>query len=323
MAIAGRNRRFDRGIGVQRIDRPVVSVGNLTTGGTGKTPMVAWIAQYLARRARKPVIAMRGYKARPGEIGDEEAEYRALLPDVAVLANPDRAAALGDFLPQHPEIDCVVLDDGFQHRRLHRDLDIVLIDATADTLRGELLPAGNLREPVDAMARADAVIVTHATEFDARLADDIERWHGKVPLAWARHVWTQIWTRCNEPRMQPEPVSWLRGKRVVTMLGVGNPRSIIAQTEAAGAHIMANIPADDHERYDRAKLITARGLCDGADALLVTRKDWVKIEPLLRDVGGWKAPIVVPQLEIEFIAGAETLQAALLEVVRGGEGAAR
>jgi tetraacyldisaccharide 4'-kinase len=357
-AITSRNRRFDRGEGVQRVDRPVVSVGNITTGGTGKTPMVAWIAQTLLEAGHHPAIAMRGYKAARGEAGDEELEYRSLLPLVPVIANPDRVSALRSFLPQHREIDCVILDDGFQHRRLHRDLDLALIDAKADTLRDELLPAGNLREPPANLSRASAVIITHADDgVDAGLAQEIDRWHGKPPLAWTRHAWTGLFSyiplreglavtaerSTNISPIEKAPshanaltpalsqrerefvsVNWLRGKRVLTLLGVGNPKAVIAQIEAAGAKVMADIPAGDHERFDRAKLLTAGGLAEGLDAMIVTRKDWVKIAPIVKSPGGaWRTPIVVPQLEIEFIDGEDRLKALLTNAVNEDSRASR
>ena len=287
-AIASRNRRFDRGKGVVRIDRPVISVGNITTGGTGKTPMVAWIARCLLQQGRRPVIAMRGYKSQPGQRGDEELEYRHTLPEVEVLANPDRIAALRAYQPRHPDVDCVVLDDGFQHRRLHR-------------------------EPPLALARASAVIVTHADDIDAGIAQDIDRWHGKPPIAWARHAWRQL--QIHAKHAGDLPIAWLKGKRVLTMFGIGNPAAVRAQVEAAGAKIMVDIPAGDHERFDIAKLATARGLCDGLDAMVVTRKDWVKIEPLISKLGGWPTAIIVPHLEIEFIKGEDALQALLVNAV--------
>jgi tetraacyldisaccharide 4'-kinase len=276
--------------------------------------MVAWLAALLRAHGRRPLVAMRGYKARAGEPGDEQAEYQALLPEVAVLANPDRVSALNEFLPRHPEVDCVLLDDGFQHRRLQRDLDLVLIDASRGTFTDELLPAGHLREPLDSLARADAIIVTHAERVDHALAQEIERWHGRAPLAWARHAWVGLHGYA-DGRSETRPVSWLGGKRVLTLLGIGNPAAVIAQLQQAGATVMANIPAGDHERYGVAKLATARGLCDGLDAMVVTRKDWVKIQPLLSRLGRWPAPIVVPKLQIEFIAGEDSLSVKVLETV--------
>src|SRR5262245_29106801 len=134
LAVAARNARYDRG-GSARLGVPVISVGNLSVGGSGKSPMVRWVARRVAALGVAPVVALRGYRARPGESSDEEAEHRAELPGVAVVANPKRAAALRAFLAEHPEVGCAVLDDGFQHRQLRRDLDLVLIDASADTLR--------------------------------------------------------------------------------------------------------------------------------------------------------------------------------------------
>ena len=155
-AVVGiRNRGFDRGRNVWKADLPVISVGNLTLGGVGKSPMVAWIADLLIRQGHAPVIAMRGYMARPGEMADEHAEYLDRLEEIKVVASPDRTGALKSFLSDNTQIDCILLDDGFQHRYIHRDLDLVLIDATRNTLRDRLLPQGRLREPLVNLQRAD------------------------------------------------------------------------------------------------------------------------------------------------------------------------
>jgi tetraacyldisaccharide 4'-kinase len=313
--IARRNARFDRGVGVERVDRPVISVGNLTTGGTGKTPMVAWIAESLQEAGHRPVIAMRGYAARPGAPSDEEAEYADRLDGVPVVADPRRADALRRWLPDHRDIDCVILDDGFQHRQLHRDLDVVLVDAERPALGDRLLPAGHLREPAGSLQRAGAVVITRAASIDPALARAVERHHGRPPLAWSRHAWPSV--RVLEPGVGDgfEPASWLSGKRVVTMLGVGHPASIRRQLERAGANVVTVVPATDHEDYTRAKIAMARGFCDGADALVTTGKDWVKIRGLL-DWRTWPSPIVVPQLRLEILDGAEDLRDRLRQAVR-------
>ncbi|MHC4129055.1 MAG: tetraacyldisaccharide 4'-kinase, partial [Planctomycetota bacterium] len=160
LAVAVRNRRFAHGDRVTAVGVPVVSVGNITAGGAGKTPTVTWMAAWLRAAGHNPAIAMRGYMARPDEPGDEQQEHVARLPDIHVVADPDRVGALRAFLPAHPDVDCVLLDDGFQHRHLHRDLDLVLIDATRDTMTDRLLPRGYLREPLSNLRRADAVVVT-------------------------------------------------------------------------------------------------------------------------------------------------------------------
>jgi tetraacyldisaccharide 4'-kinase len=311
LAVAARNRKFDRGRGVTSVAVPVVSVGNLTVGGAGKTPMVRWLAEWLRCEGHHPAIAMRGYGARPGEASDEQQEHAARLPEVPVVANPDRASALRSFLPDHPEVSCIILDDGFQHRRLHRDLDLVLIDATRDTLDDRLLPRGLLREPVANLRRADAVIVTRARSADADLAAGIERAHGRAPVAWSRHAWTNLRLAGPDEPDAVADVGWLRGKRIVTMLGVANPAPILEQATQAGATVVCTITARDHERYDRPKLVLARSLCEGADALLMTGKDWVKARHLL-DLPRWPVPIVVPWLEIDVFQGADALKALIL-----------
>lgn len=316
--IASRNRRFDRGDGVTRLDLPVISVGNVTVGGSGKTPMVRWIATQLLAMNITPVIAMRGYGARPGEIGDEEAEYRDLLPDVPVAANPNRIDALREVLDQRTDIGCVILDDGFQHRQIARDLDVVLVDATRHALDGHLLPAGLLREPSSSLARADAVVLTRSGDDDARVIDLITRRHGRAPIARTAHSWTTLTVHAADGEATSVGTAWLEGRRVATMLGVGHPESIARQIEAAGATIAARIAVADHERYDAVRLTQARSVCEGLDALIVTRKDWVKVREVLdwRDWTSSSTPLVVPELTIGFHSGDDDLRSLVGAVVR-------
>ena len=311
--IARRNAQFDRGRGITKIDRPVISVGNITTGGTGKTPMVMWIANWLLSQVREPAIVMRGYMADVGHPSDEEAEYLRLLPNVAVLAQPKRKAALQSFLPQHPEVDCVLLDDGFQHRQLHRDLDLVLIDATRSTFNDRLLPAGHLREPLSQLSRASAIIVTRSEDMDGAIVKQIVSFHGKPPIAWTRHHWTQLWVEDVCGAAEPQPVTWLKDKRILTMLGIGHPQPLLSQLEKAGAKVAVNIPARDHERFNHGKLAVARGLCDGLDAMVVTMKDWLRMS--LAGRPQWPIPIVIPQLEMEVWEGEKALKSILLDAV--------
>lgn len=310
-AVDLRNRRYDRRGPTGSVDRPVISVGNVTAGGVGKTPMVAWIADRLREHGRHPAVAMRGYRARPGEPGDEEAEYARRLPGVPVVADADRLRALRAFLPDHPEIDCVLLDDGFQHRQLRRDLDLVLVDAEASRTAQRLLPHGYLREPLESLSRADAVIVTHAQHVDADLESLIERLHGNPAIAWSRHRWSGLRrfdtaNPADQDEGTPIPVKWLAGKRVMTLLGVGKPASIVAMLEDHQATVAVNVAAHDHERYDKPKVLAARGLCDGLDGLVTTAKDWVKLSRLI-DLSKWPIPIVVPVLELDVFHGAEAL----------------
>ncbi len=307
-AVAARNARFDRG-GAARIGVPVISVGNLTTGGAGKTPMVAWIARLLEASGLRPVIAMRGYGARPPDESDEQAEYAMLLAGVPVVAHPDRLRALGEWLARHPETDCALLDDGFQHRRLRRDLDLVLLDATRGTLSDRLLPAGHLREPIENLKRASAVVITRAAAIDDALAEAVARCHGRRPVAWSRHRWTGLLVAGADTRT--EPVEWLAGKRVLAMLGVAHPDPIRRQIREAGAAIAVEVKARDHEHYDQRKVARAQALAAGLDAIVVTGKDWVKVRHHIDHAAG--PPVAVPRLEIEVFAGSDALEALLLE----------
>jgi tetraacyldisaccharide 4'-kinase len=304
-----RNRYYDRGKGVRRLPVPVISIGNLTTGGSGKTPMVDWVVMRLIEHGHRPLIAMRGYGAAAGETSDEAIEHAERLPGTPVVADPRRFEAVTSYLDGDERIDGVVLDDGFQHRQLARDLDVVLIDATAGTLTDCLVPAGNLREPPASLRRADAVVVTHADEVDDDLAAAIERHGGSRPVAWTRPRWSglRVFENGHAERVG---VEWLAGKRVLTMLGIARPQRVRRHLDEAGAIVAANVPARDHERYDQAKLIAAHGHCADVDALLVTGKDWAKLEPMVTDTP-WPVPVVVPRLEVEFVEG----EAALDELV--------
>ncbi|MBL8756996.1 MAG: tetraacyldisaccharide 4'-kinase, partial [Phycisphaerae bacterium] len=184
-AVVGwRNARFDRGVGVTRVGVPVVSVGNVSVGGTGKTPMVMWLARRLMERGERPAIALRGYKGGRGGAGSDEAtEFRRWLPEVPLAVGGDRVATIGALRgsAEGARVSCVLLDDGFQHRRLHRDLDVVLVDATRDPFADRLLPAGWLREPVEGLKRAGAVVLTRYDAGDAghlSLRERLEQTHG-------------------------------------------------------------------------------------------------------------------------------------------------
>ena len=149
------------------LGRPTVSIGNWTTGGTGKTPMVAWVARQLAHAGHRPCVLLRGYKSK-NSISDEAEELRQLLGARALVAPaPTAWPEAARMLAAHPEISCFVLDDGFQHRLAGRDLDLVLVDATNPWGYDRMLPRGLLREKKAGLRRADAVIVTRADRVDA------------------------------------------------------------------------------------------------------------------------------------------------------------
>src|SRR5262245_14865912 len=252
-AISWRNRRFDRGRGVVTFDRPVISVGNLSVGGTGKTPMVLHLARVLMGAAHRPCVAMRGYGAADGQEADEAREYHRANRNLPIVARPDRTLGLIELFgtEQGSEVDCIILDDGFQHRQIARQYDIVLIDATRPPFEDRLLPAGWLREPVESLGRAQAAVVTHAeavpraevVELETRLWDLLP---GGV-VAVARHEWAGL-TVGGEFGEEERPVEWLAGKRVFVACAIGNPAAFLARARAAG-EVVGKLIRRDHAEY--------------------------------------------------------------------------
>src|SRR5690606_8368440 len=225
-AIAARNQLFDMGLRrAARLPVPVVSVGNVTTGGSGKTPMGAWWAQWLSARGADPCIVSRGYRALEGAPNDEYRVLEQLCPGVPHLQNRDRVAAARAAIEQQRP-GAIILDDGFQHRRLHRDFDIVLIDALNPWGHGRLLPRGLLREPLSSLRRADAVIITRADLIDpaalSRLHEQIARL-ATAPVAEAacrpRHLLSM--------GGQSSDRSSLQGQRLLGFCGIGNPAGFV------------------------------------------------------------------------------------------------
>ncbi len=308
---AHKARQFDRGQGVVQLDRPVISIGNLSAGGTGKTPMVHHVVRVLLDAGRRPVIAMRGYKAEPGTLGDEALEHQGVFADVPLVVQPDRSAGLKALLatPEGSTIDCVVLDDGFQHRQIARDLDIVLIDASRPPDRDALLPHGFLREPIAALRRADAFVLTHTEMVDEsevyRLGDWLEEHAGRRPVASAEHRWTGLDVHQGEGT-QAEETGWLDGRRVLVVCAIGNPKGVLAGVEHHGGILADTMALADHQRYDSKRVEQIQSAADraGAEVVVTTQKDWVKLQDFRDD---FPCPIVVPRLNLGFGDSQENL----------------
>ncbi len=316
--IARRNRRFDAGRGVTRLDRPVISVGNLSAGGTGKTPMVAHLARALLAEGRRPCIAMRGYRARDGE-SDEASAYRRSLADVPVVADPDRAMALAVLLgtEQGRGVDAVLLDDGFQHRHLARDLDVVLIDLTRDPFRDRLLPAGWLREPVEELRRAQVVVGTHAESASPGAIEAIDRRVRDLGpggmLAVCRHEWTAL-DVFEGGRDREERVAWLGGRRVLAVCAIGNPGPFFARAGKEGGGGITRVALPDHDAYTDKRIaeLRERLAMSRAEVVLVTDKDWSRLAARAHEFG---VPIARPRLELVFERGWAELRERVLGVV--------
>ncbi len=308
-----RNALYDRGFKpAARLPHPTISVGNLTTGGTGKTPVVRDVVRRLEAAGRSPTVLLRGYRQDATGESDELAEYREL--GVRAAANPDRVAGSSAALAEWPATDAFVLDDGFQHRRVTRDLDLVLVDATRPWGYGHVLPRGLLREPRAALRRADAVIVTranHATPDALRTLDhEIVRSHGRPPLAHVRHAWV---------RWHGASFDWLRGAPVWAFCGIGNSGAFFQQCRQVLSRVVGQRAYADHHAYDAdtidAILRAARDA--GAEAFVTTMKDWVKLKPRWPEGG---PPVAVPEVGIEFLDGEDATDRLLRAAVAGGHG---
>lgn len=274
-----RNRAYDRHLKKSYpLGRPTISVGNLTTGGTGKTPMVCLIAERLLAMNTCPAILLRGYR------GDEQRIYTDLFNDcVPVEPNPDRVRAAARVLSQHRQTTTFILDDAFQHRRVRRDIDLVLLDATEPFGYDHVLPRGLLREPETGLTRAHAVIITHADlvapEALADLDREVERLTKHPPLAHAVHAWTAF----RDARNNIHDINHLRAKRAHGICGIGNPEAFfqtLVKHVAEPAYFTAK---PDHHAYtaDELQHLLAAARDENIQALVTTDKDWVKWRSLL------------------------------------------
>ncbi len=328
LCVAWRNARLSRGEGVRALEVagtrvPVVSIGNMSAGGTGKTPFVAWCAREAGCAGVRPVIALRGYRSADhghgGATSDEALEYAQGVSEADVVVGARRHARLVEFFTNGAGVarragSAVFLDDGFQHRQLARELDIVLVDATRPALDGDLLPNGWLREPAANIARAGLVVLTKADDpaQRERAARLVERWRGAPCDAACVHAWRGLAVHAGDAPPQAMQASWLAGKRVVSACALGNPAHFHAMVERAGACVAARLEKGDHRAFTRGELADAASRAD-AECVVTSRKDFVKLGRPSRD----GVPIAVPELAVEFIAGEDAVRARIRAAIAG------
>jgi tetraacyldisaccharide 4'-kinase len=316
LAIGIRNRRYDRGgTSVHRVNVPVIGVGNVTLGGTGKTPMVKWLAQTFENLGARVAIVSRGYGAAAGQQNDEALELAQALPNVPHVQNRDRVAAareaIGKFDPQ-----VLVLDDGFQHRRLARDLDIVLLDALEPFGFEHVFPRGTLREPLAGLARADVICLSRADAVPPSERDSIKR---RVAKLAPQAIWCELAHAASHLinfSGETQPREYLAGKRVAAFCGIGNPAGFRHTLSATGCDIAAWREFPDHYAYARSDLSELRvsAIADSAQFVVCTQKDLVKVQQdWLGDVPVWAVAI-----EMQILSGKESLEKLLERVVRRG-----
>lgn len=275
---------------IRRLNAPVISVGNLTVGGAGKTPCVAFLARFLRDEGRSVAILSRGYKREseglvevsdgkeilcgPRESGDEPYLLAKSCPGVRVVVDRDRYAA-GRWLEERVPISIFILDDGYQHLRLARDLNLLLVDATEPLDQAKVIPFGRLREPITAMRRADAVIVTRSDQpFDRRsLEAAIRRFaRANTPIFYAHHKMTKL-IRLSDG--QVVGFTDFVQKRIAAVSGIARPDRFVADLEQMGMNIALRRDFEDHHRYTREELpeIIERALEARSEAIITTEKD--------------------------------------------------
>lgn len=291
LGVAGRRLGFRTKLfRARRAGVPVVSVGNLTVGGTGKTPATLWLAGRLQRDGFGAAIVTRGYGGKLGgrtevvgrggrplfdveEIGDEAALLATRFSG-PVVCGADRASAVALAETQEP-VDVVVLDDGFQHWRLERDMDIVLVDGRSGFGNGSLLPAGPLREPLRALGRADAIVVTKTAPV-GKLAATLRRYGGETPLFSAELLPTSL-SSWEDGALQTRALGHLVGRRVVTVSAIAEPRSfyeLLGQLEAQSVEVLEY---PDHHRFTQSDWHRINKAAHEADLVVCTEKDLVKL----------------------------------------------
>src|SRR5215470_3660934 len=294
-----------------KLERPVISIGNITTGGTGKTPLVEWVARVVAGSGKKVSILTRGYGrenprdrvlvsdgstvfADPSQAGDEPFQLATdLIGVAAVISDADRFAA-GQGAIQHLSTECFVLDDGFQHLQLARDLNIVAIDATDPWGGRQMLPYGRLREPLTGLKRADCIVLTRCEQVDdlEPLRAEIAKRTGDRPVFHARIKTRQI-APIQQSITNPQPP-----EPIAAFCAVGNPQSFFTHLNREGYRLVLRKSFRDHHAYtqDDVSKLSKAAVRAGAQSLITTAKDAVKLRGLQFEIPCYSLEI---DLEIE------------------------
>lgn len=285
------------------VNATVISIGNITTGGTGKTPLVIWLCRFLRRYNLRTAVLTRGYKIGEGKLSDEPAMLTKNCPDTRVVVNPDRVHG-GQKAVKEYGTQVLVLDDGFQHRRLKRSLDIVTIDATCPFGYGRLLPAGLLREPVESLQRARAAVITRCDVVEEKDVQNIEKKLKTInpAITTAKSVHKPV---CVRTRKAGETqLEELRDKKVFAFCGIARPEAFFRTIERLGARVAGQKVFNDHYQYTNESLdnIYRLSLSLGAEIILTTEKDWNK------------TALLIPEKDITF--GFLVIE---LEIYEGGE----
>lgn len=309
-----------------RLPCPVVSVGNLTVGGTGKTPMTMWVANRLVERGKKVAILSRGYRRHtrhtfvlvsdgqsvlvgPREAGDEPYLMARRCPGVVVAVGTNRYR-LGRWVLRQMSVDCFVLDDGFQHLSLARDVNLLLIDSSDLNGMRALLPAGRLRESLVEARRASEIILTRVDDAAAvpRVVESLEAAMGCQCDPITTRFTAQALMGVSEDAVR-QPIATVQGQRALIFSGVGNPKQFRRMVVALGVHVVDECVFHDHVTYTASTLRTIARCVERShpDVVLTTEKDLVKCP------SRWSlsVPVFAVSLAVEFVEGRSRLEASL------------
>lgn len=308
-----------------KLDCFVISIGNITVGGTGKTPTAKVLARYIQKLGYKVAILNRGYRAKwkgdvgivsdgnkvfmsADEAGDEAYLLARSLPDIPVLIGTDRTIT-GKYAIDNFGVDVVILDDGYQHWQLKRDLNILLVDAINIFGNGHMLPRGTLREPLSHLDRADICLLTKVDQAAKGACNEIkqtlQKYNDHALIVESTHkplCFIEIGNLFNREIRKVLPVNMMKGHRVIAMSAIGNPASFEQTLSDIGAVITESLRFPDHHDYTAAEIIEVMKQAEeqGAEAIIVTDKDAVKIpEELLKQER--PIPIYIISIEVTFI----------------------
>ena len=329
LAVWLRNRFYDKGVfKVKRFNVAVISVGNLTAGGTGKTPFVEYLVRYCQSERKKVAVLSRGYKrstsgtivvsdgisikSTPDHSGDEPYQIARRFPAAVVISDERRTRSATIALDQF-HADVLVLDDGFQHRAINRNLDIVLVNGEQSLAHTPMLPAGNRREPLSSLRRADLVATTCVSgrPVDARAPGGPFPAQG-VKLRFRPASLCRVF---GEEVLDPGTV---RGRPVVAFCGIANPRSFRRTLGEMGTDLRAEVSFPDHHWFAPRDLVRIRKLFEGSGAsmILTTEKDEVRLSALPVEQSFRSLPLYFVRIEAEVVEGEMELHRLINSVIR-------
>lgn len=329
LIITLRNWLYDRKFFREtKLPCPVISVGNITVGGTGKTPCVIWIAQMLQKQGWKPAVLSRGYGGKSSSpvnivsagdnvllssaiAGDEPFLIARSLKNIPVITGPQRILT-GKTAIDNFGVNVLICDDAFQHRQIFRDINLVLLDSKSPLGNGHLLPRGSLREPVTALGRADAFILTRsgeAAETNATVGKLAES--GNIPVFSSTHKPVDVVKGNYSISLS---LAELKGKKVCAFTGIAKPDSFNNAILTAGAQIMFFDLFPDHHRFTKKELEHIRGnfLKNGADFLITTEKDGMR----LQEFPEFLKEIYLLRIKLEMVPDENALKNFILEKMK-------